>query len=248
MATASRTLTHETEHREALNLMRSLSAYYRWTFSLLAPYVGRRAIEVGCGIGNFTELLLGRCEYVLAVDMSRQNLDVLRQRFERSCKIELAALNLETAGINDLQRKGIDTIVCLDILEHLEDDCRLLRLLAGIVEGDAKLLVKVPACPWLFGSVDIASHHHRRYTPQMLCERALQSGWTPILTQYMNVFGVFPYWLKSVVLRRKVNFSKTFSDRQLKLLQAALPALQRLDRLLGPPIGQSVILVATKTA
>ncbi len=248
MIPVSQQPTPESEHLEALNRMRTLGDYYRWTYSLLAPYIGTRTIEVGCGIGNFTELLHRTSEYVLAIDISPQNLEVVRRRFGESSKIELAALDLESAEINDLRRRDIDTIVCLDILEHLEDDCRLLRLLAGIVEHDAKLLVKVPACPWLFGSVDIASHHYRRYTPQMIRERVLQSGWTPILTQYMNIFGVFPYWLKSVVLRRKVNFSNTFSDRQLNLLQAALPSLQRLDRLIGPPIGQSVILVASKTA
>ena len=60
----------------------------------------------------------------------------------------------------------------------------------------------------------------------------------------MNIFGVVPYLIKGRLLKRTSNFSKTFSNKQLKILKLLMPTLQKIDKLLGPPVGQSLILVA----
>jgi hypothetical protein len=114
-----------------------------------------------------------------------------------------------------------------------------------VAEG-GHLLVKVPAGPWLYGSMDEASGHCRRYRLEELRAKALAAGWEPVEVSYMNVFGVLPYWLKSRVLRRRVNFSRTFRPWQLQAIRALVPLLRWLDGLLGPPLGQSAILVARK--
>lgn len=236
-------LQFEGEHLEALERMRLLEPYYRWTLDLFRPYLGQRIMDAGCGIGNFTAVLASEVAYTLAVDLSPRNIAVLRERFCTTPTVEVAQLDLEH-DITALQHKRLDTIVCLDVLEHLEDDIAMLRSFRAVLQAGGHLLVKVPACPWLFGSVDIASSHYRRYTLQELRSKASQAGWTPLQVAYTNFFGVLPYWLKSRVFKKSTNFSRTFSPKQLQRLRRIMPLLQAVDRLLGPPVGQSAILIA----
>lgn len=244
-AVVAKKLPKEREHLDALERMRALSPYYRWTRSLFAPWLGRRILDAGCGVGNFVEQVADDAELVLAVDLSPMNIDVLNRRFAHKNNVEVWQVDLDEQAAA-VAAKNIDTIVCLDVLEHVERDEVLLERFHQIVRPGGHLLVKVPACPWLYGSVDIASEHYRRYTPSELRRKAESAGWEVLKVKYMNVFGVLPYWLKSRVLKKPSTFSRTFKPWQLKAMRAVMPIMQTLDGLVGPPVGQSAILVARK--
>lgn len=240
-------LPKEQEHLEALSRMRALAPYYRWTHRLFEPWIGRRILDAGCGVGNFIEQVADDAELVLAVDLSPMNIEVLNQRFGGRDNVEVYQVDLDEQA-KMLEAKKPDTIVCLDVLEHVENDVALLDCFHQIIQPGGHLLIKVPACKWLFGSIDVASDHYRRYTPAELREKASRVGWEVVRVKYMNIFGVLPYWLKSRVTKKEANFSRTFKPWQLRVLRAAMPLLMTMDRLIGPPVGQSAILVARKSA
>ena len=246
-ADVSQKLPHEREHLEALQRMRALDAYYRWTFDLLRRYMGRRVLDAGAGIGNFTALAAEVADHVTAAELSPANLAVLRERFAGSAVVDVAQFDLD-GDLSPLAARNFDTIVCLDVLEHIEDDIAAMRRLRQLVRPGGHLLVKVPACPWLYGSLDVASDHYRRYTPRELRDKAAIAGWEPLRAWYMNVAGVLPYFLKSRVLKRPSTLSRSFKPWQLKAIAAATPALRLLDRLTGPLVGQSALLVARNPA
>jgi SAM-dependent methyltransferase len=200
-------------------------------------------MDAGCGIGNFTQLLSEVADYVLAVERSPRDIKVLHDRFRKSPTVEVRQFDLGE-DVAPIKGRQIDSVVCLDVLEHIEDDVALLRSFRQVVRPGGSLLLKVPACPWLFGSIDEASSHYRRYTKKQLTRKAVLAGWKPLFAFYMNVFGVAPYWIKSRVLKRPANFSRTFSPWQIRLLRRTIPALQVADRLIGPPIGLSAMLIA----
>lgn len=235
----------EHEHFEALNRMRLLDPYYRWTLRRFGKFVGRRVMDAGCGIGNFTEVLASVVEFVLAVDLSPENIRVLNERFRGQSNVEVAQLDLDR-DIATLQNHRLDTIVCLDVLEHIEDDVALLKSFHKAIQPGGHLLVKVPACKFLFGPIDVASSHYRRYTPSELREKAVQAGWNVVKTGYMNIWGVAPYYLKSRVQKKQSNFSRTFAPWQLNLIRSVIPLLEFGDKLVGPPVGQSAILIARR--
>ncbi len=238
-------LPFEGQHADALQRMRMLRGYYKWSLGLFRSYLGRRVLDAGCGVGNLTALLEPIVDFVLAVDLSEQNLAIAKERFAESKKIECRRVDLEEDGASLVDRK-IDTVLCLDVLEHLEDDLAMLESFRHIVRPGGHLLIKVPACPWLFGSIDVASGHYRRYRPVDLRDRAESAGWKALKVGYMNLAGVLPYWLKSRVLKRSANFSRTFSPMQLAAIRAVMPGLRVLDRVTGPPVGQSAYLVAQR--
>lgn len=238
-------LPYEHEHADAQQRMQLLDGYYGWVLELVRPYVGRRVLDAGCGIGNFTALLEPLADYVLALDLSQENLQLLRSRFSASSVVEVAAHDLDV-DFEIVARKNIDTIVCLDVIEHVEDDVALLERFRDIASPGGHLIIKVPACPWLYGSVDEASGHYRRYTPRQLRERAASAGWEPVAAHYMNLAGVLPYWIKCRMRRQQSNFSRTFKPWQLKAINGVIPMLRLMDRLAGPPVGLSAVLVARK--
>lgn len=239
-------LQHEHDHLHALHQMSVLQSYYGWSLSRLLPLVGERVLDAGCGIGTGTEILAANSEYVAAVDLSSSNLEALRRKLGGDqSSVETMQLDLE-GDISFLHERHLDTVVCLDVLEHVQNDVDLLAKFLQVVQPGGKLLLKVPAMPSLFGSVDEASSHYRRYSRGSLTGVAENAGWQVANCSYMNIFGVVPYFIKSRVLRRQANFSRTFSPWQLKMLQRFIPVMSRIDRFIGPPIGQSLLLVAEK--
>lgn len=246
---ATAKLPHEDQHLAALERMRGLAPYYRWVLDLAEAFhggpLGPRVLDAGCGIGNFVELLRGRAEHVLAVDLSPQNLAVLRARFRDAPEVEVLATDLDVER-EALRARAVDTVVCLDVLEHLDDDAGLLRAFHAILPPGGGLFVKVPALPWLYGSLDEESDHRRRYTRRGLVTLVRAAGFDVTQARYMNLVGVAPYWLKGRVLRRRSTLSNSFTPRQLGWIRRSIGLFRWIDRLTGPPLGQSVVLHARR--
>ncbi|MEZ6018378.1 MAG: class I SAM-dependent methyltransferase [Planctomycetota bacterium] len=248
---AAEKLPHEVEHLEALERMRGLEPYYRWVLELFERLsggpVGRRVLDAGCGIGNFVELLRGRADEVLAVDLSPRNIAVLRERFRCAANVEVMQTDLD-AERAALRARALDAIVCLDVLEHLDDDAGLVRAFFDILPAGGQLFIKVPAHQWLFGTLDEASDHRRRYSKRALVALVRAAGFEVRAACYMNLVGVAPYFVKGRVLRRRSTLSNSFSASQLAWIRRSIGVFRVVDRVTGPFVGQSVVLVARRPA
>lgn len=240
-----RKLPREQEHYEALQRMNAMLPYYRWVADMFGDALGRRVLDAGCGVGNFFSAIAGDVELGVGIDLSPVNIADARARFAGQPQVRFMQADLDEQA-DALRSERFDTVICLDVLEHIGDDASLLARLADIVEPGGHVLVKVPACPWLFGSIDEASDHYRRYNRPMLRRIAEQAGLEVKRLRYMNLSGVGPYFLKSRVLRKQANFSRTFSPRQLDRIRRVMPWLRMLDRVAGPPVGQSLIMVCRR--
>ena len=129
-----------------------------------------------------------------------------REISRRESSVQVLQTDLD-AQREELRARGVDAVVCLDVLEHIQDDLSLLRSFAGILPAGGTLFIKVPAHQWLFGSVDVASDHLRRYSRADLVARVEEAGFQVRAARYMNLAGVGPYLLKSRILRRGSTFS-----------------------------------------
>ena len=225
-------------YRTLLRLGRA-ERYNQWMFEQLKPFVGQRVLEIGSGIGNMTRHLLGR-EHVVASDLNPRYLRILRNTFERHTRLEVTALDLTAFDADTLARHRLDTILCLNVLEHVEDDQAALRRLAASLVPGGRLVLVVPAHRRLYGAIDRAIHHCRRYERRDLMARLETAGFQVEHVDFFNRLGVLGWWLNSVLLRRT-----RVPGFQLRFQNLAVPLL-RAETGLRLPFGLSLIAVGRR--
>jgi 2-polyprenyl-3-methyl-5-hydroxy-6-metoxy-1,4-benzoquinol methylase len=236
----------ETKHFEAQGTLGRMDNYYRWILGTFGDSVGQRVWDAGAGVGHVTELLRARAEFVLASEFTERNLACLRDRFAGCDGVQVEFCDLSSDEALDLVRHRLDTIVTLDVLEHIEDDGAALARYFQILEPGGALLVKVPAHKFLYGTVDEASLHFRRYARAELRTKLEATGFVVEKIHHMNMAATLPYFLKGRVLKKQSNFSDTIDQGKLGFYNKLMPLLEGLEKILPTPFGLSLVAVARK--
>ncbi|HEV7239419.1 MAG TPA: glycosyltransferase [Thermoanaerobaculia bacterium] len=223
-----------------LERMARLSRYNGWIWQSIAKHVGERILEVGAGIGNMTRVMYGR-ELIVATDIELPYLHILGNRFARNPTIRVAKLDLNSdADCEALKEYGFDTTVCLNVLEHIEDDRGALRRIYDLLAPGGHLLLFVPADQDLYGTMDKQVGHFRRYTLDGLKELIESEGFTVREVFHQNYFGRFGWWLNGRVLKRA-----HVPSGQSRVFDLFVPLLRFLEGK-NPRKGLSLIAVAHK--
>jgi SAM-dependent methyltransferase len=213
--------------------------YYGWLLRRFSPYVGAEVTEVGAGTGTFSELLLSlpQVKRVTAIEPSANNFPLLAQRLGGDPRVTLVKGYLDdSAG-----PQSADSVVAVNVLEHIERDDEFLHRTRDVARPGGTLLLFVPAIPAIFGSLDRAFEHFRRYTKATLRERISSAGWRIERLGFMNLPGIIPWFVAGKVLRRKsIGSEAKLYDRLVVPVAAAIE-----DRV-NIPIGQSLIAIARK--
>ncbi len=197
------------DHREdddagstTLRRLRHARRYNDWVWSRLAPSVGDRVLEVGSGLGSFTRYLRNHA-LVVATDTNPQYLEQLRTRFRHHDNIRVEEVDWARPDLDGLRAAGFDTVLCLNVLEHLEHDDDALAAFASLLGPGGRLLVQVPAMQRLYGEIDRAIGHVRRYDRDELAAKLRRHGFAVEAARYVNLPGVLGWYLNSRLLRRR---------------------------------------------
>jgi SAM-dependent methyltransferase len=228
---------------EDLERMTRARNYFAWQSRLAARELGRRVVEVGCGVGNFTATLLDR-EAVIAVDNDPACLDRLRDRFPNHPNLHVFRGDASDDAFLEVAQFEPDSCVCLNVLEHIEDDRKALRNMASVLAPGGVVVLLVPAFPALRGPIDRNLGHWRRYRRGGLAHLAEAAGLRLREARYMNTIGFFGWWVNARLLRRD-----TQSARQIEVFDRfVVPLMSRLEDAVRPPFGQSLFAVMEKPA
>jgi SAM-dependent methyltransferase len=215
--------------------------YFAWQGRLVAPELGQRVIEVGCGIGNFTRMLLDR-ETVLAVDVDPACIERLQQRYSNHPNLRTSVCEPSSGAFADLARFHPDSCVCLNVLEHIEDDGRALEAMASVLVPGGVIVLLVPAFQALYGPIDRNLCHYRRYSRNALAALAHRTGLRIEKLHYVNAVGFFGWWINAHVFRREAQ-----SERQIRIFdRCVVPWMSRLEAIAPPGFGQSLFAVLRK--
>jgi ubiquinone/menaquinone biosynthesis C-methylase UbiE len=187
--------------QHTLARMSELGSYNRLMFGLFAPRLGRRVLEIGAGAGNLSRFLLDRDAVILS-DFENEYLHLLRRRFGTYENVEIRRIDLNTFTAEDLAGNRIDSVVCLNVLEHIEDDKRVLSELYRAIEPGGVVIVLVPAHPELYCDLDRNLAHFRRYTRELLEERFREAGFAVEKSRYFNWVGAVGWYLFGRLLKR----------------------------------------------
>src|SRR5690606_29691055 len=151
------------EHHEAPERMSRRAAYYAWALDMFGPGLGGPAVDAGAGIGHFSRILSGAVSPLLLLEGGQENLAVLEHRFADRDDVQVREIDLNNCQV-EIAAFGARSIFTLDVLEHLPDDVAVLSQFREALPPGGKVYIKVPALSWLYGPVDEASGHFRRYS------------------------------------------------------------------------------------
>ena len=224
---------------ETLEIMQAAPRYNRWQYSRVAPYLGRRICEVGAGIGNMSTLILaGAPELLVVTDTDSYYREALRNQFGGRHDVVVEELTLpDKSAVNRFQRYGLDTVVALNVIEHIAKDLEALKSMAAMLRPGGRAVVLVPAFQELFGSLDHELGHVRRYTRSSLSRRMSEAGFQVERAFYFNLVGTLGWWVNARL--RKV---PRIPVEQLRYFDTLVPILRLEDRV-PLPFGQSVIAI-----
>jgi SAM-dependent methyltransferase len=196
--------------------------YNAWLLRRARPHLGRRVLDAGAGIGTFTRLLAEQGLEVTAAEPHPPYADRLREDLAAFPNVDVVAA--EAAALPD-DVANFDSVLCLNVLEHIADDEDALRSFRERLAPAGRLLLLVPAHAALYGATDVAVAHERRYAKGSLRRLLAGVGFDVVDLRYVNPVGALGWLASSRVLRRT-----ELSPRALGAFDALVPLLSRLDR------------------
>lgn len=217
--------------------------YHAWIYHHLRADLGRHVLDVGSGLGDLPRFFGaegGRT--VIVSDRDAGLVARLRRRYAGYPNYRVVPLCITDRDASSLLPPGvIDTITCVNVLEHVRCDRKALRNMHRLLAPHGKLLLLVPALPCLYTAADEAVGHYRRYTTQNLNKKLRQAGFRVEKQRYMNACGLFTWWLGGTILRHRM-----FHARICRPLDRIVPWLERLEQRWRPSLGQSLVTVCRK--
>jgi glycosyltransferase involved in cell wall biosynthesis len=202
--------------------------FSRWMADVIRPYVGSHVLEIGAGIGNLTLHLVPRNAY-WATDLNPEYLGTLERLRTNRPYLRIARVDATDAS-SFPAGQSFDTVIFLNVLEHLADDAGALRNVYAALENGGTAVVLVPSGPKLFGTLDEVLGHCRRYTEEQLIAVGQAAGFQFQRVLKFNRTGVIAWWLNGKILRRT-----TFGMAQIRLLNLLTPVFRVLDPWLPLP-------------
>ena len=223
-----------------LETMSEARNYQAHVFGLVRPYIGSRVLEVGCGIGTMTSQLLEHAERVVCIEPNLNCAARAREALAGNDRVTIRVCHLEECHRGELQEPRFDTVVCVNVLEHIEDDVRALTLFReAVAPPGGQVVIFVPAVQRLYGPHDAALGHHRRYSKRTLRAAFTAAGLGVVSMRYTNPIGLLG-WMYNLY----VSGNTEHTTGQVRLFDRFVaPWALPIERLVPPPIGLSLFAV-----
>jgi glycosyltransferase involved in cell wall biosynthesis/phospholipid N-methyltransferase len=211
--------------------------FNRWMADVIRPFCGAKVLEIGSGVGNLSRALLPRAEYV-ASDVNPLYLQTLENLADGRPYLKASYCDVSNLESFPVSGGGYDTVICLNVLEHVTDDRGSLTNIKSVLAGDGRAIILVPQGPWNFGTLDEVLGHRRRYTPETLGALAKECGLEIISLNEFNRVGTVAWYLNGRIFKRR-----SFGIGQIWILNSITPIMRRLDRWLPiPPLSLIAIM------
>jgi SAM-dependent methyltransferase len=224
-----------------LESLAAASGLCDWMFAQFSSVVSGNVLEIGAGIGTFSERLLDHgAAKLLLVEPEPACMAVLERRFAADDRVELAQDLLPDSPALQARLGEFDFALCQNVLEHIPDHEAAVAAIADGLRPGGQIGVLVPAHPRLFGRLDRGYGHERRYTRETLLDLLEGAGLSVEDIHSFNLLGVPGWWVKSRV------GSPSVDARSLRVYERLLKIWRPLEEKIHPPFGLSLIALAEK--
>ncbi len=224
---------------DSLNMLSTLYEYNHWAYSKIRPFIRGSVCEVGCGIGNVIQFLLNY-ERVVGLEPFGKSISRARRRFADHRNVSFVQSYLSDCPSDEVPARSFDSVICLQVLEHIPDDQQALVQMRELCKPDGSVVVVAAAQSSAYGTLDEVYGHIRRYDRRGLARMFDKAGLTLTHGSYTNAPGYFG-WLWHSRIRR----SQKIPAGAAGLFNRMVPFIDAFERIIRLPFGQSLIMVGT---
>ena len=223
-----------------LEAMSFAQNYHKWILEEFIPYLGEHVAEVGAGMGNFSDFLLGTdIKYLVAFEPSDNMFSSMEKKFANNNNVDVIKAFFEDQSCH--YKDTFDSVCYVNVLEHVENDREALSHAYKSLHHKGHILIFVPALSFLYSNLDKKLGHYRRYSKKELIEVVTSVGFSIKKVKYFDMVGIIPWYIAFVLLNRTIKESNVSMYDKL-----AVPIMKKVDRVITPMIGKNLVLVGQK--
>ena len=214
--------------------------YHKWILEEFIPYLGDHIAEVGAGMGNFSEFLLGtNVNHIVLFEPSDNMFASLEKKFADNSNVNTinAFFEEQSYSYNDT----FDSVCYVNVLEHIEDHREALSHAYKTLHNKGHILIFVPALSFLYSNIDKKVGHYRRYSKNELVEVVTSAGFSIKKVKYFDMVGIIPWYIAFVLLKHTTTEVNVSAYDKL-----VIPIMRKIERNITPIIGKNIVLVAQK--
>jgi SAM-dependent methyltransferase len=230
---------------ETLEALSKADAFNQWLYDTIKRFAQGQILEIGSGIGNISAHLLKDQPTVTLTDLRPEYCRLLETKFAGHPHLQgiyemdlaLKDFNVKNSGLLE----KFDTVIALNVVEHIEHDALAINNARQLLRKNGKLVILVPAGPWLYNSLDRELGHFKRYTKKGLNHLMESAGFSVQHSLYFNAAAIAGWWFSGHMLREKI-----ITSNKLNLYNQLVPLFRMADWFVAPFTGVSVISVGVK--
>lgn len=220
--------------KKNLKMMEKCGNYNKWIADTLRPYVSGNVLEVGVGNGSVARYFFNKKYY--GIDIDEEHVNYCNDLFKTK---NFFKVDVEK-GLPAFFRHKFDTVICVNVLEHVFNDNASVDNAWRMLKKGGKLVIIVPAHQWNYGSIDRADNHYRRYDLKRLVEM-FNNYFIVENYKQINLAGALGWYVTG-----KVFPTNTHRSGELGLFDKLVPLFRWCEERHKIPFGLSLFVVGEK--
>lgn len=225
------------------SLMTHASRYNELIFNKISKYIKGRTLEFGAGTGNFSEMISKKVPELLVIDEKKKSINILNKKLNHLNNVKIQNSNIENLNILDC-----DTVILLNVLEHIKEDQNAIKKLMSVLKKNGYLIIQVPALNYLYSEYDRMVGHYKRYQKNDIKEICKNLNLNLVDLYYFNPIGALGWWYNYCFKKKTEKNSQEKNDtiNQLKFYDKYIVPLINIFDNKYNPFGISLFAIIKK--